>query len=87
MPRRDGTGPFVADSMIRQNLWDRQNYFCNSGYGFGCRHGLRRVFRKCFVVNQINSKLQTELLEEQKNILKVKLIILMMNWKKLYEEN
>lgn len=70
MPRRDGTGPMGAGTMTGRGMGfctgvNAANYTAGLGLGLNCR----RSFGRNVFVNQISSKTQKELLEEQKNYL------------------
>ncbi len=85
MPRRDGTGPMGAGSMTGRGLG-----FCTDatavkygaglgmglGLGFACRCGLGRGLGRDFIFNQTSSKMQKELLNEQKNMLQGQLEVI-----------
>ena len=82
MPRRDGTGPMGAGAMTGRGLGictgaNAVKYGVGLGMGLGlglaCRRGFGRGFGTGFSVNQISSKTQKELLNEQKTMLQDRL--------------
>ncbi|NLK22187.1 MAG: DUF5320 domain-containing protein [Epulopiscium sp.] len=82
MPRRDGTGPMGAGAMTGRGLGictgaNAVKYGVGLGMGLGlglaCRRGFGRGFGRGFSVNQISSKTQKELLNEQKTMLQDRL--------------
>jgi len=86
MPRRDGTGPIGTEAMTGRGLG-----FCTGtneavkygtgrrmrlGLGFACGRGFSHGFGRGIVVNQISSKTEKALLQEQKDILQNRLEII-----------
>ncbi|NLT47932.1 MAG: DUF5320 domain-containing protein [Clostridiales bacterium] len=77
MPRRDGTGPMGAGSMTGRGLGlctgaNAVNYRAGlgMGLGFGCGFG------RGFAINQISTKTQKELLDEQRAMLQDRLEVI-----------
>ena len=79
MPRMDGTGPMGAGSMTGRGLGpcgtNAVKYGAGMGLGTGlaCRRGFRRGLCRSFAVEQTSSKIQKELLQEQKVVLQERL--------------
>jgi hypothetical protein len=76
MPRRDGTGPMGAGTMIGRGLGlctganaVRYGTGFRMGLGLACRRGFGGGFGRGFAVNETSPKTQKELLQEQKAIL------------------
>ncbi|NLI60766.1 MAG: DUF5320 domain-containing protein [Clostridiales bacterium] len=82
MPRRDGTGPMGAGSMTGKGLGvcigaNAERDIAGEGMGldFGklCRRGIGRGFGRGFVMNDISTKTQKDILDKQKTILEERL--------------
>ncbi|SNS92989.1 hypothetical protein SAMN05446037_102819 [Anaerovirgula multivorans] len=79
MPRRDGTGPMGMGSVTGNGLGvcTRANTVkYGAGFGPGFRRGFGRGLGRYFVVDETDSKLQKELLQEQKDLLKSRLDVI-----------
>ena len=81
MPRRDGTGPMGAGSMTGRGLGlctgaNALKYGAGLGMGLGLGLACRRGFGRGFAFNQISSKTQKELLNEQKTMLQDRLEVI-----------
>ena len=85
MPRRDGTGPMGAGSMTGRGLGlctgaNTVKYGAGIGMGLGlglaCRRGFGRGFGRGSAINQIFSKTQKELLNEQNPMLQDRLEVI-----------
>ena len=83
MPRRDGTGPMGAGSMIGRGLGlctgvneVKYDASLGMGLGFARRCGFGRSFGRGFAVNELSSKTQKELLQKQKDILQNRLEVI-----------
>ncbi len=76
MPGRDGIGPVGRGIMTGRGLGPcrtKLEYGAGSESGPGCRCGFGRRFGRGFKVDQVSSKTQKELLQEQKNVLQNRL--------------
>lgn len=76
MPRQDGTGPMGAGSTNGRGLGIctganalKFDAGFGAGLGLGCRQGFGRGFGGNNNVNQASSKIQKEMLQEQKDLL------------------
>ena len=82
MPMRDGTGPMGAGSMTGRGLGSCTDVNAvrygaglglGLGLGFGCKRGFGRGAGRGFALNQNFSNTQKELLQEQRDMLKIRL--------------
>lgn len=83
MPRRDGTGPMGYGEMTGRGLGvctgvNATNYGTGLGQGLGLarRCGFGRGFGRKIVGDEVSSKTQKELLQEQKDILQTRLDVI-----------
>ncbi|HOJ11247.1 MAG TPA: DUF5320 domain-containing protein [Clostridiales bacterium] len=83
MPRRDGTGLIGAESMTGRGLGlctganvVKHGAGLGMGLGLACRRGFGRSFGRGFAINEVSSKIQKELLHEQKDILQNRLEVI-----------